>query len=88
MSDLIERLRALSRFEHSDYSVGNEAADVIEGLIEDLKYIRDQCEDHPLYLGSEATLEDIDNEGGDAATITDLAHRAAAAVLSLSANEH
>jgi len=27
MSDLIERLRALSRHEHSDLSIGNEAAD-------------------------------------------------------------
>ena len=32
MSDLVERLRALSRYEHSDFSVGNEAADTIESL--------------------------------------------------------
>lgn len=32
MSDLIERLRALSRADHSDFSIGNEAADEIERL--------------------------------------------------------
>lgn len=32
MDDLIERLRALSRYEHSDYSIGDEAAAEIEAL--------------------------------------------------------
>lgn len=32
MNDLIERLRALSRYEHSDYSIGEEAAKHIELL--------------------------------------------------------
>jgi hypothetical protein len=34
MSDLIERLRALSRHEHDDLSIGSEAADEIERLRE------------------------------------------------------
>ena len=32
MDDLIERLHALSRYEHSDYSIGDEAATEIEAL--------------------------------------------------------
>lgn len=32
MSDLIQRLRALARCEHSDFSIGEEAADEIERL--------------------------------------------------------
>lgn len=32
MDDLIDRLRALSRHEHSDYSIGDEAATEIEAL--------------------------------------------------------
>ena len=87
MSDLTNRLRALSRYEHSDYSIGKEAADVIDGLLDDLQYILDQCEAHPMYLGADATEEEICDEGGDAATITDLAHRAGAAIKMLSAND-
>lgn len=34
MDDLIERLRALSRHEHSDYSIGEEAADALEAARE------------------------------------------------------
>ena len=34
MSELIERLRALSRFEHSDCTIGDEAADEIEQLLD------------------------------------------------------
>lgn len=30
MNDLIERLRALSRYEHSDYSIGDEASYALE----------------------------------------------------------
>ena len=32
MSDLTDRLRALSRMEHSDHTIGNEAADEIDRL--------------------------------------------------------
>lgn len=32
MDDLISRLRALSRHEHSDLTVGDEAADIIERI--------------------------------------------------------
>lgn len=32
MSDLVARLRALARCEHSDFSIGDEAADEIESL--------------------------------------------------------
>lgn len=35
MDDLIERLRALSRHEHSDYSIGDEAAAALEAARED-----------------------------------------------------
>ncbi len=33
MKDLINRLRALSRIEHSDFSIGDEAADALEELL-------------------------------------------------------
>lgn len=36
MSDLIDRLRALSRMEHSDFSLGDEAADEIIDLMQRL----------------------------------------------------
>lgn len=36
MNDLIERLRALSRHEHSDYSIGDEAAAALEAAREDV----------------------------------------------------
>lgn len=84
MNDLIERLRALSRSGHGDFSIVDEAAEVIAGFVEDMEYIRDQCEDHPLFMGADATIEEIDRKGGDAATITDLAQRAAAALLPFS----
>lgn len=35
MVDLISRLRALSRYEHSDYSIGDEAANALEAARED-----------------------------------------------------
>ena len=38
MDDLIERLRALSRHEHSDYSIGDEAADALEAAQSGLRY--------------------------------------------------
>lgn len=38
MDDLIERLRALSRHEHSDYSIGDEAADALEAAQMGLRY--------------------------------------------------
>jgi hypothetical protein len=40
MNDLIERLRALSRYEHSDYSIGDEAADALEAAREDAERYR------------------------------------------------
>jgi hypothetical protein len=43
MNDLIERLRALARCEHSDVSVAEEAADALEAALEDAerwRYIR------------------------------------------------
>jgi len=36
MDDLIERLRALSRHEHSDMTIGDEAADALEAAREDV----------------------------------------------------
>lgn len=38
--DLIERLRALSRHEHSDYSIGDEAAAALEAAREDAERYR------------------------------------------------
>jgi predicted DNA-binding protein YlxM (UPF0122 family) len=32
MTDIVERLRAMSRYEHDDLSIGDEAADEIERL--------------------------------------------------------
>ena len=32
MTDIVDRLRAMSRYEHSDLSIGDEAADEIERL--------------------------------------------------------
>ena len=40
MNDLIERLRALSRYEHSDYSIGDEAADALEAARVDAERYR------------------------------------------------
>lgn len=40
MDDLIERLRALSRHEHSDYSIGDEAAAALEAAREDAERYR------------------------------------------------
>lgn len=42
MDDLIERLRALSRHEHSDYSIGDEAADALEAAREESDRWRDR----------------------------------------------
>ena len=39
MDDLISRLRALSRHEHSDYSIGDEAADALEAAQAERKVI-------------------------------------------------
>lgn len=44
MSDLIERLRALARSEHSDFSIGDESADEIERLTANIKKANDQAE--------------------------------------------
>lgn len=40
-SDLIARLRGLSRYEHDDRSIGDEAADAIEHLQADAARLRD-----------------------------------------------
>ena len=40
MSDLISRLRALSRYAHDDKSIGDEAADAIEQLQADVERLR------------------------------------------------
>ena len=37
MDDLISRLRALSRHEHSDMTIGDEAADALEAAREDVR---------------------------------------------------
>jgi len=34
VTDLIERLRSMARFEHDDHSIGSEAADEIERLLD------------------------------------------------------
>lgn len=39
-ADLIDRLRALSRHEHSDTSIGDEAADALEAAREDAERYR------------------------------------------------
>ena len=49
-SDLIQRLRALARCEHSDLSIGDEAADEIERLATseaDLTQLRTLAKEHP-----------------------------------------
>jgi len=38
--DLIERLRSMSRYEHDDLSIGDEAADAIERLRSENKIMR------------------------------------------------
>jgi len=40
MNDLIERLRALARYEHSDVSVAEEAADALEAAREEMATLR------------------------------------------------
>ena len=40
MDDLISRLRALSRHEHSDMTIGDEAADALEAAREDAERYR------------------------------------------------
>jgi len=54
MSDLIERLRALVRSEHSDFSIGDEAADEIERLTRERDELRRQL--------AEANVTDRDDE--------------------------
>lgn len=44
MSDLIKRLRALARSEHSDFAIGDEAADEIERLTAALKWEQHRAE--------------------------------------------
>ena len=44
MTNLISRLRALSRHEHDDLTIGDEAADEIERLTACLKKANDQAE--------------------------------------------
>ena len=43
MNDLIDRLRALSRYEHSDYSIGDEAADELEAAHVEREVIVDEA---------------------------------------------
>ena len=45
MNDLIERLRALARCEHSDVSVAEEAADALEAAREDGACLRETLRD-------------------------------------------
>ena len=44
MSDLVQRLRGMSRYEHDDLSIADEAADEIERLTQALKKANDQAE--------------------------------------------
>lgn len=43
-------------------------------------YCAEDCEEHPLYLGPDASQGHIDAEGGDAALVTGIAHRLRAAL--------
>lgn len=37
LKDLIQRLRAMARFEHDDFSIGDEAADVLQAFLDTTK---------------------------------------------------
>lgn len=49
------------------------AADEIERLRDALSNIREQCERHPLFMGNDASIDEILAVGGDAAMITEIA---------------
>ena len=54
--------------------------EALEAAQNALLYIAEQCERHPLYLGDDADEALIVEVGGDAATMTELAHQARAAL--------
>lgn len=69
---LLSNLRSMGRT-HDDATVAHEAADEIERLRDALSNIREQCERHPLFMGNDASIDEILAVGGDAAMITEIA---------------
>jgi len=60
MSDLIERLRALARSEHSDFSIGDESADEIERLTRERDELRRQLAEAGESIARQAaTIRDL-----------------------------
>lgn len=59
MDDLIERLRALSRHAHSDFTIGDEAADRIAALERELAEARKDAARYR-WLRSDVSTGDID----------------------------
>lgn len=53
-NDILQRLRALSRYEHSDFSIGDEAADEIDRLRKSHRKLHRRCQE------AEAALPDYE----------------------------
>jgi hypothetical protein len=57
--DLIARLRAMSRYEHDDSSIGDEAADRIEALEAECERLRQDAERYRWLLAESAKHHDL-----------------------------